>query len=307
MFTTRLIKIAVTLLMISCGAPGSTPPPEAAAALAAEPVPPMTATAAPTAVAEVSAPSSPPPVKPAHVEEARFSNVEMTRCAQKLIEATEKVLQSPTFEANFKKHSTMLDMPKGQNIPVDEVFTSYFGLEAATGGPGPLPSILVSRAKDACAKPSVKSLTSGSVAVTDVFRCDNRAVTQVQEFVINRWYSKGNAAPSESKACAINTIAHELTHTVVAKAVGATTKADHRELYLDGDYKSLPHDQYLVSYATGTIAQCTYMQDSGLIDKTEADFAKCVKDAGTMEFTPSNNCKLFDGDKVGSAPCPELQ
>jgi hypothetical protein len=308
MFDARSPLLAA-VMMTACTAPVPSPEPPAPSAapqhadVAQREMPLIGATKAAPAPA-------PPPDKPAHVFEVQFGTPEMTACARKLVQATEKVLQSPAFAANLKRYGAMFDMPRQKQVPSAQIFSAYFGLEAATGGPGPLPALIVRGSETACAKPRPTPLGSSSVAVTDVFRCGHRALTQVSDFVVYRWYSKGDVEPTESKACAINTIAHELTHAVVAKPVGPKTAPDHLELYQDGDHRSLPHDVSLVSYTTGSIAQCTYMADKGLIGGadggTAADFDACVKLWGTMDFFVSKKCEQFDNEPLGAAPCPEL-
>jgi hypothetical protein len=73
-----------------------------------------------------------------------------------------------------------------------------------------------------------------------------------------------------AKACAINTIAHEWTHAIGDGSSG------HIERYTD---KGWQHSKVpLVSYTTGSIAQCTRLGTSG------DAFWKCVESAGSASF-----------------------
>jgi hypothetical protein len=77
------------------------------------------------------------------------------------------------------------------------------------------------------------------------------------------WWRSGRVA---AKACAINGMVHELTHTVVLQSGHAA--------YSD-DQHSLPGPA-LVSYTTGSVAQCVYLQRQF----EDLDLENCIIEAG---------------------------
>ena len=106
--------------------------------------------------------------------------------------------------------------------------------------------------------------------------------------------------PSISKACAINTLAHELTHTIVADPAHDNS----RQLYTDDGYRSLTGPVRLVSYTLGSLAQCTYMQKNTLIPPTDAAFDECMRTWGTHSFMVSKECTKHDKTPVAETDCP---
>jgi hypothetical protein len=256
--------------------------------------------APPDALAEVPSAPAPPPL-PYHKIDVLIGDKGKSQCAQNLIRATEQVLHSDSFRKNFLKYAPMLDKARsGTPLSPKDVFAGYFGTDVLGGGPGPLPVMLVLDRKDACSDAlRAKKLTNKNVpAVTDLFRCGDHALVQIHEYVIMRWYSDGKTAPTVSKACAINTIAHELTHTVLKRVEPLG------QLYTDDGHDDLKKTTYLVSYSTGAIAQCTYMQDKALIAGNTAALDKCVETWGTTDFLVSNECTDPGKATRMDAPCP---
>lgn len=107
-----------------------------------------------------------------------------------------------------------------------------------------------------------------------------RAVTVFSPNVLSDW--KGNLV---RKSCAVNTFAHELTHTVVevgSDGSGVLVFADrghrwgNRLLYLG-------HRHHFVSYAIGAIAQCVYLDNNGLVKPGGMD--ACIEHWGVFDTT----------------------
>lgn len=73
-------------------------------------------------------------------------------------------------------------------------------------------------------------------------------------------------------ACAVNTAAHELTHSVIVDGV---------QLYQDGDHKD--DRQPMVSYTLRAIAQCVYLKQAG---KLTMGLDACVRRVGEHIFDP---------------------
>jgi hypothetical protein len=194
----------------------------------------------------------------------------------------------------------MLDKAKhGQSRPAQEVFDAYFGTNSSSGGkPGPVAAFLVMAAKgrDACPGASTSSKGTGGVAVTRLRDCGKDATIHIQGYVLDRWHSGGSQDPSESKACAINTIAHEMSHLVINNVAGATASAYQEELYQDDGHRDHGFDKtiHLTSYTIGSLAQCTYMQEHGLIGQGQGVFDECLRTTMTTDFHASPACQSHD-------------
>lgn len=78
-----------------------------------------------------------------------------------------------------------------------------------------------------------------------------------------RWWRSGRVA---AKACAVNGMVHELTHTVLLPS-GHVAYSDYQH--------TLPGPA-LVTYTTGSVAQCVYLQRQF----EDLDLEKCIREAG---------------------------
>lgn len=100
-------------------------------------------------------------------------------------------------------------------------------------------------------------------------------------------------------ACAVNTIAHEWTHTIPDDA-GAT-------LFLDRGHDGVTGKKKLVSYTVGALAQCLYLDTHGY---PVADVSRCVSNIGTSSFcaptcTEAWARTLAPGAPPAPPPCGE--
>jgi len=99
-------------------------------------------------------------------------------------------------------------------------------------------------------------------------------------------YKQGNVV---DKSCAINTVAHEVTHTIsrvpdkYVYAISDTSIASRTD-------KSSP----LASYLVGAVAQCTWLEEKKRIPST--GISACVKVFGTQNFN-SARCSQFTADQ----------
>jgi hypothetical protein len=103
----------------------------------------------------------------------------------------------------------------------------------------------------------------------------NSATVYLHPIVMRRWRSSS----IEAKACAVNTIAHEWTHTVQS-AAGTGLFA-----YVDKGHATAKTP--LVSYTLGAIAQCAYLK-SNASNGSEIDMQTCVNAVGTTTFNASS-------------------
>ncbi|MCP5396659.1 MAG: hypothetical protein H6918_07990 [Sphingomonadaceae bacterium] len=106
------------------------------------------------------------------------------------------------------------------------------------------------------------------------------------------------------RSCAINTLAHEISHTISSDA------ALYRFAITDTALASRPDKETpLASYLVGSVAQCTYLQRAGRIAK--AGVAACVEVFGVRAFNNARCPQFANGELVAwrpglADPAPEL-
>lgn len=170
------------------------------------------------------------------------------------VDETMRTLDSLEFQRNLASLDDLYDKPTGEAVKGTEI----------------LQTMLTGRLPVTYAGSEVAHETGD----TDIFGC--RALTHLNKTNLDRWPPE-KTKPDENapmwlkQSCLVNTLAHELTHTIP----GA-----HGMVYLDDDHKSSPHP--LVSYTVGSIAQCAYLQTKGHL-KPELFWA-CVEAIGTRVF-----------------------
>jgi hypothetical protein len=76
----------------------------------------------------------------------------------------------------------------------------------------------------------------------------------------------------EGHGCAINTLAHEWTHSIVEPDTGA------KQVFTDAGYQH--HEEPIVSYTVGAVAQCVYLRRW----RPLLDIDTCVRTVGTHGF-----------------------
>lgn len=89
------------------------------------------------------------------------------------------------------------------------------------------------------------------------------------------------------KSCAINSIAHEITHTL----------SRSRTVFLYAVRDTGPDNDEgrqgpMASYLVGSVAQCSHLRQSGRIAPEEV--ARCVQTFGVKPVFLSNNCRRYD-------------
>jgi hypothetical protein len=103
-------------------------------------------------------------------------------------------------------------------------------------------------------------------------------------------YTRGDAV---EKSCALNTMTHEISHTLSDRANQFWMHILDTE-----DDASPPYGVFEASYFIGTIAQCTYLQSIGRVEET--GFQSCLltfSNPGTASRFRSRACDDFPGDK----------
>ena len=104
-------------------------------------------------------------------------------------------------------------------------------------------------------------------------------------------YTQGDAV---EKSCALNTMTHEISHTL-------SDKADRFWMHiLDTEENTTPpYGVFEASYFIGTVAQCTYLQSIGRV--SEAGFQSCLltfSSPGTISRFKSLACDDFPDGKA---------
>lgn len=87
------------------------------------------------------------------------------------------------------------------------------------------------------------------------------------------------------RSCAINTLAHEMTHIVTDHAQWAQAVFEDT-----GAGSPIGGAKPIASYLVGSVAQCTYLQNAGRIKKDE--LRTCVAVFGDSEFN-NGRCNQF--------------
>lgn len=184
-----------------------------------------------------------------------------------LVEQTRKVITSARFREHLSAYSKEPDLllmsPTGDYEDGKTVLASYLGL--------------LSQRRPVPVKILAGFANKEDAASTVTCDAGTRAVVELGPVVLKRW-KRGSAL---SKSCAINTLAHELAHTVVDFRGGEAWQPYKDE----GDsWMWLLGGKHIVSYAVGAIAQCTYLEQSGGLTTS---FDQCVQDRGTQSFNAS--------------------
>lgn len=107
------------------------------------------------------------------------------------------------------------------------------------------------------------------------------------------------------RSCAINTVAHEISHTVVIDP------ATYRYAFSDFDRFSTSAPTPSASYLIGSVAQCTWLQEQGRIGAGE--LRTCLAVFGVRHFNSLRCQQFYPGDAVSpdrpnlSAPATDAE
>jgi hypothetical protein len=113
----------------------------------------------------------------------------------------------------------------------------------------------------------------GSAAVTGVVPEQNQAQIRLGEELLMRW----NSRDVVHRSCAINTLAHELSHTISGRTdVFEYVFADRGRTW------ATLMGRALGSYTIGAVAQCTYLARN---DRLNGAVFPCVQQRGTNTFS----------------------
>lgn len=181
-----------------------------------------------------------------------------------VVDAARAVISSDDF-AEAVKSRTLEARSRGSSVSGEDVLRMYRG-ESATRG-----QILTQYAltTDGC---------GGQTASTGIYRTDpnggyDHAIVTLNTCTLAR---ATDATDVYAFACAVNTAAHELTHSVIV---------DGEQPYQDGGHQGDRHP--MVSYTLGAIAQCVYLEHA---DKLPGSFDACVTRIGGHSFDAGTCC-----------------
>lgn len=270
------------LALLACGAgepPTQAPPAPVAAASAAQPAaPPVEASppvAPPMADTIPAPPPAPSPVAPPVASYDGLGAAARIADIQALVDAAAAVVTSAAFHAHLAALTFRATPDLPADLPGEDVFRSLVGFDAA------------SRPRPVSYAPKC---AHGSGPLCPVAKCTHQTADTdwgAPTTLLNECtFARAAARPAphsddvEAFACAINTIAHEWTHTIPQAGDPA------KERFLDRGHK--PSTGMLASYTVGAVAQCTYLEAGGHLPET---FEKCVDDAGTYILKPATCVK----------------
>ncbi len=183
------------------------------------------------------------------------------------------IIQSDEFK-RFVARMTFASRTAGSPVPGTDVLRDYLGETGRLGATVPLHAL---------------GRSWSSIAIT--YFVGDQVHIGLRTPVIER----AGASSPETRACAINSLAHELVHAVIDRSSGAP---DHA--YQDGGHAS--EARPLASYAIGAIAQCAYLRKH--VD-AKLDMVACVENAGISSFNPGSCHAGWVAElRPGAAPKP---
>jgi len=111
-----------------------------------------------------------------------------------------------------------------------------------------------------------KGLFGPNNPFTTLFTPSVSARITLTKWQLKRWRS----GTPIGRSCAVNSMAHELTHTIWNSAEGS-------QVFVDRGHEDVP-DRPMVSYVVGSVAQCTMLERTGDLS---GPFSACVAKWGT--------------------------
>jgi len=102
-------------------------------------------------------------------------------------------------------------------------------------------------------------------------------------------FARFRSANAVERSCAINTMAHEISHTITDSPTLATGVIEDT-----GTSATIGAATPIASYLMGSVAQCTYLQKVGRIK--EEELRSCIAVFGDSEFN-NGRCNQFNADE----------
>jgi hypothetical protein len=183
-----------------------------------------------------------------------------------LIGEAHDVIVSPEFRAHLAAIATLDGGPASHVMTGLQAARRYLGLDGA----GQLPARY--RSPGSPSAPCDENLSETADTGID----GGRATICLQAITVHRMISTA----LEERACAIDTIAHEWSHTIAVEHGSDTA------LIQDGGHRGAKTP--VASYVIGGVAQCTYIERQKHTPMTPAQFKACVEGTGTSAFNPGS-------------------
>jgi len=206
---------------------------------------------------------------------------------QALMDASQAVLASPEFTANLHSLGTTTQVYRdgGKNQPRLTTVQGLLDMLAGNGGFRFVPTAVALSGGE-----NFFGGLAGWIGATETDGTQAGSLTLYRGDMA-RWRSQNVV----ERSCAVNTIAHELSHTL------SSHQARFWQVLLDYNRFDAPAGTPAASYLIGTVAQCTWLQQQNRI--TAAGFAQCVAVFGTRHFN-NRRCDAFAAnqnveDRVG--------
>jgi hypothetical protein len=203
--------------------------------------------------------------------------------------AAARVIASSLFRRHLVKIAKIDPQPNATPTDGSTVANLYLGLD---GVAHQYPSKYLTTTQGCTGFPLTH--TGASTATTGLNGASGTATTTLHSCTLERAraYPKTDADPGGTFACAVNTLAHEWSHSIPDESRHQTV---NNWLYQDTGHKHAKMG--LVSYTIGAIAQCAYLDSRGF--KIEERFEECVESVGTTTFNSSTCNERWAHDKFG--------
>ena len=186
-----------------------------------------------------------------------------------IFDATVQVVSSDRFAerlAGLGTPSLWLSATEG-TLPPSQVLEIYLGRH---DGMRQLPTTL-----------RVKKGLFGLFGPRDAYTTLMVGSTVTARITLTKWQlSRWRSGTPEGRSCAVNTMAHELAHTIWDGT------GEGNQVFTDRGHEDNP-DRPMVSYVVGSVAQCTMLENQGALS---GSFSACVEKWGTT-WHHSGDCE----------------
>lgn len=188
-------------------------------------------------------------------------------------DAAARVIVSPRFHTHMAELTSLRAAPGASDVLTGEqVYRMYVGLDP-TAKPAPTSFAPNLNSRGNVLPCEHKFLTRGTGQTgSTAFGAASGSTVLLNQCTFDRARARPDSNPDdlEDFACAVNTVAHEWTHTIYG------IEAPHAQLFRD---RGRGHAKApLVSYTVGAVVECTYLESGNHLPGT---FAACLQAAGT--------------------------
>lgn len=216
------------------------------------------------------------------------SSPEETKVLQALLDTGYGVLRSSEFQANLRA--------LGERYPA--IYARDNAQSATAAEIADIVALKPLGSRFAPAQVELTRIPGGLGAAGEGAVSGRYADVHIDRVVLGAW----RAADPVFRSCAVNVAAHEYAHTIVLTPMGFGIAFTDSAPGEDRIANRRRPDTPVASYLIGAVAQCTWLQQQGRIDRREV--AACVEVFGTAAFN-ADRCRQFEGGQP-VAPRPGL-